>query len=101
MSVCWTMGLGLWVLELVPDHRWVRLAVGLELAGWWVGPGNKWSKGYCLFTSWTLQSLDARGPGGSDGSACILVSGARILSSTRPYPRAVVASGNLIQPACC
>ena len=60
VSVCWTMGLGLCVLKLVPDCRWVRLVVGLELAGWWVGLGNRWSKGYCLFTSWTLQSLDAR-----------------------------------------
>ena len=32
-SVCWTMGLGLWVLELVPDLRWVKLVVELELAG--------------------------------------------------------------------
>lgn len=102
VSVCWTMGLGLWVLELVPDHGWVRLVVGLELAGWWVGPGNRWSKGYCLFTSWTLQSL-AAGLGGSNGSACMLVCGVRswILSSTRPCPRAVVASGDLIQPSCC
>ena len=33
VSVCWTMGLGLWVLELVPDLRWVKLVVELELAG--------------------------------------------------------------------